>query len=134
MIAITTPDGLTHYLESAEAIALAPSPNTSAALQAAYDAGDWETYEPPQAEPEPEPPDWIAFRLALLQSESFRTWSEGLPATWREDLKMSALVANAEALQSVYDYCETISEPAPAAAAEWQQIAQENGIPVMFQA
>ncbi|PSR12330.1 hypothetical protein C8255_26755 [filamentous cyanobacterium CCP3] len=106
--------------------------NTRAALQAAYDAGNWEPYEPPQAELGQMPPDWSAFRMALLQSESFRTWSEVLPATWREDLKMAALAANAEALQTVYDICESISEPSPEAAAEWQQIAQENAIPVMF--
>ncbi|MGB3203267.1 MAG: hypothetical protein WBA99_20340 [Nodosilinea sp.] len=108
------------------------SANTRAALLAAYDRGDWEPYTPPEPEPSPPAPDWPGFRLALLRSESFRTWSEGLPATWREDLKLSAIAANAEALQTIYDYCETISEPSPDAAAEWQQIAQENGVPVMF--
>ncbi|MGG6241863.1 hypothetical protein ACQ4N7_24835 [Nodosilinea sp. AN01ver1] len=110
-------------------------PNSQAtqdALQAAYDAGDWEPYEPPQAEPELLPPDWPAFRLALLQSESFRTWSETLPATWREDLKMAALVANAEALQATYDHCKTLNLPGHVAASGWQQIATEHRIPVKF--
>ena len=139
MITITLPSGAEHHVPTTsegtpDLDVYTTSPNTRVALQTAYDAGDWQPYEPPQTEPEPPPPDWSAFRLALLQSESFRTWSEGLPATWREDLKMAALVANAEALQRVYDYCESISEPPQAAAAEWQQIAQENGIPVMFDA
>jgi len=134
MIAVTTPDNITHFLDSPEAIALIPSANTRAALQAAYDAGNWESYTPPEPPTEPEPPNWPAFRMALLQDASFRTWSEGLPDTWREDLKMSAIAANPEALQGVYDYCESISEPSSEAAAAWQQIAQQNGIPVMFDA
>lgn len=89
--------------------------------------------QPPTPEPEPEPgPDWVGFRLALLLTESFRTWSEGLPATWREDLKLSAIAANAEALQQVYNVCERLSEPQPSAVAEWQQLAEENRIPVIF--
>ncbi|MFQ4139630.1 hypothetical protein PGN35_025300 [Nodosilinea sp. PGN35] len=132
MITITTADAIIHTLESPEAIADIPSPNTRAALQAAYDAGHWELYEPPQAEPEPLPPDWPAFRLALLQSASFRLWSEALPATWREDLKLAAIAANAEALQSIYTHCTTLHSPGHTAATEWQQVADHHRIPITF--
>lgn len=131
MISITTGDGLTHYLDSAEAIALTPSPNTRAALQAAYDAGNWEDYIPPEQAPEI-PPDWQGFRLALLQSQTFRAWSEALPATWREDLKLAAIAANPEAVQATYDYCKTLNLPGHTAATEWQALAAAHSIPVTF--
>lgn len=71
MITLTTADGLTHYLNSEASIALVESPNTRAALQAAYDAGDWEPYEPPQAEPELLPPDWEGFAAWRYQQPDY---------------------------------------------------------------
>lgn len=132
MIGITTGDGLTHYLENELAIADTASPNTRAALQTAYDAGNWKLYTPPPPQPAPLEPDWKTFRLALLKSKSFRLWSELLPNSWREDLKMAAMVGNAEALQDIYNYCKTLSPPLPAAVAEWQKLATQNHIPVTF--
>ncbi|MBE9155380.1 hypothetical protein IQ265_00770 [Nodosilinea sp. LEGE 06152] len=136
-ITIQTVDGITHgpieVVNSVpELAAYSNSAATQNALQAAYDSGNWEPYELPQASPEPLPPDWPAFRLALLQSESFRTWSEALPDSWREDLKLAAITANAEALQSIYGYCKTLNLPGHMAASGWQQIANENRIPVKF--
>ncbi|MBE9159725.1 hypothetical protein IQ265_23230 [Nodosilinea sp. LEGE 06152] len=136
-ITIQTVDGITHgpieVVNSVpELAAYSNSVATQNALQAAYDLGNWEPYESPQTEPEPLPPDWPAFRLALLKSAMFRAWSELLPATWREDLKMAALVANAEALQVTYNHCAALTLPGPAAVAEWQQIADQNQIPVTF--
>lgn len=132
MIAVTTPDNIRHLLESQAAIALITSPNTRAALQAACDAGHWETYTPPVPLPEPLPPDWRTFRLALLKSKSFRLWSELLPGSWREDLKAAATLGNAEALQDIYDYCKTISLPILTSTSEWQQLADKSNIPVTF--
>lgn len=132
MIAITTPDKLVHYLEDAAAIALVPSPNTRAALQAAYDEGHWEHYTPPEPEPEPPPPNWTEFRLALMVNPAFRAWGQTLPDDWREDLKGCAILANSEALQGTYNHLVTYSPPAPEAAAEWQAIADANHIPVTF--
>lgn len=133
MIAITTPDNITHLVASAEAIATySSSAATVAALQSAYDAGHWEPYTPPEPEPAPPEPNWQNFRLALLQSATFRDWSERLPATWREDLKLAAIAANAEAVQGTYDHCKTLALPGHTAATGWQQIATENHIPVTF--
>lgn len=135
MIAINTADGLIHYLEDAASIAAILSPNTRAALQAAYDAGNWGHYTLPELLPTPIaplPPDWKTFRLALLKSKSFRLWSELLPGTWREDLKMAAMVGNAEALQDIYNYCKSISLPGLASTSEWQKLADTSHIPVKF--
>lgn len=132
MIAIKTPDELVHYLEDEAAIAAIESPNTRAVLQAAYDAGHWEPYAPPSPEPEPTEPDWQSFRLALLQSASFREWSERLPDTWREDLKLAAIAANADALQSIYNLLAQQHTPEYEAALEWQEIADQLFIPVTF--
>lgn len=132
MIRVTTADGLTHEIESPEAIAAIESPNTRAALQVAYTRGDYEPYTPPEPEPQPPEPNWQDFRLKLLQSETFRDWSERLPATWREDLKLAAMAANEEAVQSIYNHCKTLALPGHTAAAGWQQIATANHIPVNF--
>lgn len=87
----------------------------------------------PEPEPElPQPPDWPAFRLSLMQSATFRTWSEGLPATWREDLKMSALVGNLTALQGVYAALKGDYPPPVEAIAEWQAFAVEAAVPLEF--
>lgn len=133
MIAITTTDGLTHYLESAEAIADIDSPNTRAALDAAYDAGNWQPYTPSGPEPEPLEPNWQDFRLELMVNAAFRDWAATLPADWREDLKSCAILCNVEALQTTYTYLASIYPPGQAAADEWQQIATENHIPVVFE-
>lgn len=101
-------------------------------LQAAYDAGRWHTYTPPTMIPESLPPDWKTFRLALLKSKSFRLWSELLPGTWREDLKLAAMAGNAEALQGIYDYCKSLSLPGLASTSEWQALANKSNIPVTF--
>lgn len=133
MIAITTPDGLTHHLDSPQAIAAySSSPATVAVLQTAYDAGQWQPYTPPPPQPEAPSPDWQNFRLALLQSATFRDWSERLPATWREDLKLAAIAANDEALQSIYDLLAQQYPPDDEAAAEWQAIADVSSIPITF--
>lgn len=133
MIAITTPDQITHFVESAEAIATySSSAATVAALQTAYDAGHWETFSLPEPEAAPLPPDWTTFRLLLVQSTTFRAWSEALPDTWREDLKSCAILANVAALQSTYTHLASIYPPEPSAAAEWQAIATANHIPVTF--
>lgn len=133
MIAITTSDNITHLVASEAAIAsYSSSAATVAALQAAYDSGHCKPYTPPAPQPAPLEPDWKTFRLALLKSKSFRLWSELLPNSWREDLKMAAMVGNAEALQDIYNYCKTLSPPLPAAVAEWQKLATQNHIPVTF--
>lgn len=136
MIQITTLDGLCHTLESQSSIdAYSTSINTRTALREACAAGHWQPYTPPVpqvAPPPPPPPDWKTFRLDLLKGKSFRVWSELLPGTWREDLKMAALVGNAEALQDIYNYCKSISLPLPASTSEWQRLADKSNIPVKF--
>lgn len=139
MILLTTPDNLTHGPialnpdDSPDLASYSSSPNTQAALQAAYAAGNWEHYTPPEPEPEQPEPNWSEFRLELMVSPSFRTWALTIPADWREDLKMAALAANLEALQSVYSHLASLYPPEPAAADAWQQIANDAHIPVVFQ-
>ncbi|MBE9157689.1 hypothetical protein IQ265_12755 [Nodosilinea sp. LEGE 06152] len=110
-------------------------PAGQATLLEEYAAGRWEPYTPPELAPEPISaalPDWPAFRLALLKSATFRAWSEALPATWREDLKLAAIAANEEALQGIYNLLVEQSSPDGTAAAEWQAIADANHIPLTF--
>ena len=71
MIIITTIDGLKHVLATLpdgtpDYAAYTISINTRAALQTAYDAGDWATYTPPEPEPEPPAPNWDGFNAAIL--------------------------------------------------------------------
>lgn len=137
VIKITLSSGVEHYLQqqtagSPDFESYSSSIATQDALQAAFDRGDWEPYEPPQVEPEPIPPNWPAFRMALLKSATFRSWSKSLEDTWREDLKLAAIARNAEALQETYNHCVTLTLPGPVAVEEWQQIATENHIPVTF--
>lgn len=133
MIAITTGDGIRHVLESEAAIAAYNSSfNTARVLKAACTEGHWKTHTPAQQPPEIPPPDWKTFRLALLKSKTFRLWSELLPSSWREDLKLAAVAANAEALQDIYNYCKSISLPGLASTSEWQQLADKSNIPVTF--
>jgi hypothetical protein len=112
--------------------AYSTSLNTQAALQAAYDAGHWEPYTPPEPEPLPPEPDWSAFRLALMRSPSFRAWSEQIPDTWREDLKLSAIAANLEALQGCYDVIKGDYPPTVEAVEEWADLAQQNAIAIIW--
>ncbi|MBD1917171.1 MULTISPECIES: hypothetical protein [Cyanophyceae] len=138
IIKITTSDGIEHPVPakpdgSPDFEGYAPnSMATRDALQSAYAAGNWEHYTPPEPEPEQPEPNWQDFRLALLESATFRDWSERLPATWREDLKLAAIAANSEALQSIYDHCKSLSMPVLSSVSGWQQIANENYIPVTF--
>lgn len=137
MITVLTSDEINHgpiaVVDSAPNFAAySSSIATQNALKAACDAGNWQPYTSPTMIAEPLPPDWKTFRLALLKSKSFRLWSELLPSSWREDLKMAAMVGNAEALQSIYDYCKSISIPGFASTAEWQKLADTSHIPVTF--
>lgn len=94
-----------------------------------------ELHPEPQLEPEPEPPpliNWQGFRLALLASASFRAWSEDLPATWREDLKLAAIENNTTAVQSIYNLLAQQFPPDFTQAEGWQAIADENHIPLVF--
>jgi hypothetical protein len=138
MITITTPDGINHWVSSEggepDFEGYSSSPNTRAALQAAYDAGQWEPYTPPEPEPPPPTPNWQDFRLALMVHTGFRDWAATLPADWREDLKACAILANEEALQGTYNHLVNFYPPPPEAAAEWQQIAAANHISVVFDA
>jgi hypothetical protein len=61
----TDPNGTPNYA------AYSTSLNTQAALQAAYDAGHWEPYTPPEPEPRPIEPDWDGFNLAILTNAEF---------------------------------------------------------------
>jgi hypothetical protein len=134
MLKITLPSGAFHLIEGIEKLEdYSSSENTRAALQAAYDAGNWEPYTPPEPEPEPQEPNWQDFRLSLMVSTSFRDWAADLPADWREDLKACAILCNAEALQTTYTMLARIYTPEPAAAREWQQIAIDAHIPVVFE-
>ena len=136
MIAITTPDSIAHHLPTLpdgtpDFDSYTTSIATQNALATAYDAGHWQPYSLPEPELETPEPNWQGFRLALLQSATFRDWSEELPATWREDLKLAAIAANPEALQATYDHCVSLTQPGPVAA-EWRDIAAQHHIPVVF--
>lgn len=66
MIKIKTEDGISHNVESPEAIDLITSPNTRASIHSAYDRGDWEPYTPPEPEPELPAPNWDGFNAAIM--------------------------------------------------------------------
>lgn len=66
MIAITTSDNLTHYLDNVGAIADIPSPNTRSALQTAYDRGHWKAYIPPESTTRTAQANWDAFNSQIM--------------------------------------------------------------------
>ena len=135
MIKITLPSGATHILTTLEDgtpdyAAYSTSVNTRAALQASYDAGDWQPYTPP--EPGPEPPDSKAFKIALMAHPLFLQWQANLPAIAREDLKLSAIADNWPLVQSQYNTLKLAVPPPTDAIAQWQTIADERLIPLTF--
>lgn len=138
-VVITTSDNLTHG-----PIALLPdgrtpdmasyssSPNTQAALAAAYQAGNWAEYiepEPVELPPEVNP---AAFRAALAQTPSWFTWAETLPSVHYTNLTIAAANNNWGEAQAIYNAIKGASDPPPAAVAAWQQQADANGIPITF--
>lgn len=132
MMKITLPSGAAHLIESTIED-YSSSQNTRAALHEAYNRGDWKPYTPPPPPPPPpEPPNWSAFRLTLFDTKSFRQWAALVPADWREDLKICAVLANAEALQNTYNQISGLFKPSPTSAAEWQRLATQHRIPVTF--
>lgn len=129
MIAVTTPDQIQHLLPDAAAIATySTDPTTIALVQAAYDTGNW--VELPAAVAIA--PDWSTFRIVLMTSTTFRAWAATLPDDWREDLKLVAIAANLEALQAIYNNLKQQHMPGLDSIAEWQAIADANGIAVVF--
>ncbi|HSP31474.1 MAG TPA: hypothetical protein VLO13_05615 [Halomonas sp.] len=132
MILITTPDGLTHKVESAEEIAGISSPNTRAALQAAYDAGDWQPYEPPTPEPAPVETDAKGFKMALMGDPLFLQWQLDLPPIQREDMKLAAIADNWPLAQQIYSQLKAAIAQPPDGPAQWQALADAHGIPLEF--
>ena len=132
ILQITTLDGIIHTLESFESIADITSINTRAALQTAYDAGNYETYTPPEPEPEPPETDPKGFKIAFMADPLFLEWQEALPATRREDLKMAAIMDNWPLVQALYTQLAAAVPLPTGAAAQWQALADAHTIPLEF--
>lgn len=75
-------------------------------------------------------PDWSGFRVALLSSTSFNTWSMSLPAVVRENLKLAAMAENVAVIQALYDQAITMAAPTKEARTGWQTICDTYRIPL----
>ena len=143
MIIISTPDDVQHHLPtiadgSPNIEGYSTSPNTRAALQAAYDRGDWQTYTPPEPEPVEPEPQWDLFNLAILTNAEFN-------AAYNVAMASSPLVAAAlpAALTQVstgstamiavaFNALCQVAEVAPALRATWAGIAENHYLPSEF--
>jgi hypothetical protein len=132
MICITTPDGLQHVVESAEAIAdYSTSLATLVALQTAYAAGDWEPCDPPETTTVPEP-DPSGFRVELARCASWISWAASIPTVYYTNLVIAAAQDNWPEAQAFYTTLAQSYPPAGAAVAEWQALADAHGVPIEF--
>lgn len=135
MITITTSDGITHgpiplIDELPNIVGYSNSLATRAALAEAYADGQWEDYTAPPVEaPEPNP---ALFRAALAQTESWLGWASTLPSVGYTNLTIAAAQNNWAEAQLIYDRLVDNSLPPTGAAADWQALADANGIPIIF--
>jgi hypothetical protein len=135
-IEITTPiDGLTHRIPLANGTpdyAGINSPNTIAALTEAYLDGNWEPYTPPEPIALPPEPNPAAFRAALAQAPSWLAWAETLSSVAYTNLTIAAAQGNWPEAQAIYNAIQSSTPPEPDSIAEWQGLADTNGIPINF--
>lgn len=133
MITITLPSGFVHGpLDINDLATYSSSAATQSALQAAYDAGHWQPYTPPEPEPLPPEPNPALFRAALAQTESWLGWAETLPSVGYTNLTIAAANNNWAEAQLIYDRLSDNVPPPTGAAADWQALADANGIPITF--
>lgn len=130
---ITTADGISHQLPALNAEAIAAyttSANTAAALETAIAADNYvEVPDPDPSEPEPNP---STFRSALASSPTWLAWAETLSSVAYTNLTIAAAQGNWAEAQAIYDRLIDNSLPPTGAAAEWQGLADANGIPITF--
>ena len=91
-----------------------------------------EAFEAAKALATPAPPDPKAFKVDLMAHPLFLEWQEALPATRREDLKMSAIMDNWPLVQALYTQLAAAVPLPTGAAAQWQALADAHTIPLEF--
>ncbi|WOD37376.1 hypothetical protein RRF56_02540, partial (plasmid) [Nodosilinea sp. E11] len=112
--------------------AYSTSANTQAALQTAYDRGDWQPYTPPEPEPAAPEPDPKGFKIAFMADPAFLEWQEDIPPIRREDLKLAAIADNWPLVQALYDHLKAVILMPEGAAEQWQALADAHAIPLVF--
>ena len=91
-----------------------------------------EAFEAAKALATPTPPDPKAFKIAFMADPLFLEWQADLPATRREDLKMSAIMDNWPLVQALYTQLAAAVPLPTGAAAQWQALADAHTIPLEF--
>lgn len=132
---VTTADQIQHLIpgiSEGDIAAYTSSPNTAAALTEAIAANNYTPYTPPEPIALPTEPTPAAFRAALAQTPSWLAWAETLPSVVYTNLTIAAAQGNWGEAQAIYNAIKGASTPPLAAVAEWQQLADSNGIPITF--
>lgn len=137
MITITTAvDGIVHgpfeVVNGAPDLSSIASPNTQAALSAAYAAGSYATYTPPPIITAPPTPTPSAFRAALAQTATWIAWAETLSSVRYTNLTIAAAQDNWVEAQSIYNTIKATTSPPGASITAWQALADSNHIPITF--
>lgn len=136
-VKIVLPTGFEHILETLEDgtpnyEVYSSSVNTQNSLKAAYDAGEWEPYDPPQPETGEVEYGPKGFKVALMSDPLFLQWQQDLPPIQREDMKMAAMMDNWPVAQAIYSRLKGVIAQPPGAAAQWQALAEAHNIPLQF--
>lgn len=135
-ITITTADELIHgpfeVVDGAPNLSSIASPNTQAALAAAYAAGSYATYTPPPTITAPPTPTPSAFRAALAQTATWTAWAETLSFVEYTNLTTAAAQGNWAEAQVIYNAIKATTSPPEASVTAWQALADDNSIPITF--
>lgn len=135
-ITITTADELIHgpfaVVDGAPDLSSIASPNTQAALSAAYAAGSYATYTPPPTIEAPPTPTPSAFRAALAQTATWISWAETLSPVSYTHITTAAALDNWVEAQAIYDAIKATTPPPGASITAWQALANSNHIPITF--
>lgn len=133
MIKIKTPDGINHTFESLDDLPkIASFATRNALLTAAADPANVQEYTPPEPIALPPEPAPAEFRAALAQTPSWFAWAETLPSVAYTNLTIAAANNNWAEAQAIYNQVASTIPALSWARAEWQQLADDNGIPITF--
>jgi hypothetical protein len=89
----------------------------------------WWAGEPPI---EAVTPNLTGFRLGMMGSPAFQAWELTLPGPKRENLKLAAMAGKLAEMQVIYNQLLLDYLPPPEARDEWQALANQCNVPMVF--